>query len=133
MNVKIIKNSTGYYTSTINDNRTMFSFMNTRSASRCKNFLVQYSQVYGKFPGSNCIPIKLDNVLSIHDIDIKRAQNTCLLLNLGLIGITEFDYTFDKHHYDVKFRSENLMTDELENYRDSHELDRIRRKLFFGF
>lgn len=132
MNLKIIKNSNGFYTSTINDNRTMFSFMNTQSALRCTNFLTHYAEVYGKFPGSTCIPINLDTSLTIQEVDIKKVQNTCLLLNLGLIGITEFDYTFYKYDYDVKFRSENLITDELENYRDSQELDRIRMKLFFG-
>ena len=108
--LKLIKYGKHNYTSIINDKQYFNTFYNSKSAERCSMFLSEYKKIYGKWPfiknfyGTekiNCLPIDYDKRENIHDIyktlhteeyNIDYLQDISTLTNIGIIGISEFDY-----------------------------------------
>jgi len=108
--LKIIKYGKHNYTSIINDKQYFYTFYNNKSAQKCCMFLSEYKRIYGKWPfiknfyGTekvNYSPIEYEKRENIHDIyktlEIKEynrdyLQDMSTITNIGIIGISDFDY-----------------------------------------
>ena len=125
--IKILTNRKKFYTSFVHDKPTMYSFMNNKSAFGYKKFLTQYKNMYGTYPcisNNKSVPDNsLDDYISIKETEVKPAQNTCLLLNLGLIGITEFDYELHNDRCNLEFNAIDLIGIEHKKIINSPDID----------
>lgn len=90
-----------YYSGLLDDKHSIYSFLYEKSANDCVSFLKKYKEIHNKYPNLyNSTLSKLEQPGSQIFVDIETVpslQKRCLLNNIGLIGITNFDYLyFDK-------------------------------------
>ena len=128
-----VRNYNKYYTSIINNNQCLFSFNNKESANKCALFLSEYRHRYGKWPDIKNYELKdnelqlidpskrrpilniLYNDLYISENDIDELQGICLICNIELLDITDFDYTINKNKIDIEFKAASIQTEYDEN------------------
>jgi len=87
-------------TSNANDKRSIYSFMDNKSAMNCLSFINKYKSVNNKYPDDSGDSDDSDGMLYVDTEPVFYLQNKCLLNGLGLIGITTFEYTFCKTFLD---------------------------------
>jgi len=95
-------NSDTYYSSVLNDKRSIYAFFSNESAINCLSFINKYKFINNKYPSDTLVGIDDPGELYI-DIDtVFYLQNRCLLNRIGLTGIKTFDYTYCKTFLDKK-------------------------------
>jgi hypothetical protein len=125
--IKYIKSNTKIYTSRVNNEQVMYSFINEISANNCKQFLKVYKDIHGKYPDNNNSSVQFSNeIITIEEETIGSLQNTCLLLNIGLLGITDFNYSFNRGLVNVDFKAANLITEDLEELKQSEQFNYVK-------
>ena len=93
-----------YYSSVLQNKHYIYSFTSNETAKKCVNFLKHYRLKNNKYPdvyGNNheliledCKQPILENDIYI-DIDtISSLKTRCMINNIGLIAINEFDYIY---------------------------------------
>jgi hypothetical protein len=87
------------YSSRINEKVYMYSFLNLETAKKCFEFLKKYKEVNGYYPDLHGKHIKrvkepIENYIYIDDENLINLKKSCLLNGVGLIGISNFEYTF---------------------------------------
>jgi hypothetical protein len=87
-----------YYSSILEDKLYLYSFLNNQSVQRCYSFLQKYNNIHGQYPSTSesVKPTIFDENSDIYiDSDTRYSlEHRCLLNNLGLMGITTFEYTY---------------------------------------
>ena len=130
-----------YYSSLLNDKQFIYSFLNERSADNCLNFIKKYKKLNGIYPNltenSNNNTCSLpDDELFIDDELLKGLKSRCLINNIGLIGISHFDYTFIDSFFGKKnvFNLNISAVDLLENEEIDidHQVDNLNYLLDFN-
>ena len=121
--VKYLKSNNKMYTSMVSNKRTMYSFIHHRSADTCVQFLTNYKILYGNYPDTKTQDY---TSITVHEETIGSLQNLCALLNIGLLCITEFNYTFNKGSCDVQFEAADLITQDIQELADSKEFDYVK-------
>lgn len=114
-------NSDTYYSSMLDDNRSIYAFFDNKSATTCLSFINQYKSINNKYPGESSEGIDDPGELYIETDTVFFLQNKCLLNCLGLTGIKSFDYTYCKTFLD-KQNVFNLTVSGIDLLED-HELD----------
>lgn len=87
-----------YYSNVLEEKLYLYSFLNNQSVQRCYSFLQKYNSVNGRYP-STCVnknPTIFEENCEIYiDADTRYSlEHRCLLNNIGLMGITTFEYTY---------------------------------------
>ena len=98
-------NEDPFYTGILNDRQYIYSFFNKDSTEKCVSFIKRYKLINGKYPGleeTNLQSINEDSEVYIDLEPIESIKTRCLLNNIGLIGITNFEYTFYESYLDKK-------------------------------
>ena len=104
--LKLISLNKTYYSSLINEKQYIYSFFNTVSTERCISFLTKYKEVNKTYP--DLYPQKIrknkneNGNLTIKSEKYDIIKKECLLNNIGIIGITYFDYTYFDIYLDKK-------------------------------
>jgi len=90
-----------YYSSMLNDKQYIYSFLTPSSALNCFNFLKKFKEINKRYPDlSDGTKIRVKDTMQnnfdiyMHDETIWAIKDKCLTNNIGLVGITYFDYTF---------------------------------------
>ena len=87
-----------YYSNILEDKLYLYAFLNDRSAQRCYSFLQKYNIINGRYPSAN----ESDKISNFQESgEIYIDTDTCyslsyrgLLNNIGVMGITTFEYTY---------------------------------------
>ena len=125
--IKYIKSSNKIYTSRVNNEQVLYSFINEISANNCMKFLNVYKNIHGKYPENDNSSIQFSNeIITLEEETIGSLQNTCLLLNIGLLGITDFNYSFNRGLVNVDFKAANLITEDLEELKQSEQFNYVK-------
>ena len=125
--IKYIKSSNKIYTSRVNNEQVLYSFINEISANNCMKFLNVYKNIHGKYPENDNSSIQFSNeIITLEEETIGSLQNTCLLLNIGLLGITDFNYSFNRGLVKVDFKAANLITEDLEELKQSEQFNYVK-------
>jgi hypothetical protein len=118
-----------YYSGILNEKQCVYSFTSQLQADKCKKFLLDYKNINKKYPDlyvSKTLKQAFDDShfdIYVEDESLFLMKRRCLLNNIGLIGITRFDYTFDE----IKDNLKNVFTlsisavDLLENDNFAHK------------
>jgi hypothetical protein len=98
------KENDKYYSSILNDKRYIYSFFDLQSSKNCLSFLQKYKQVNNTYPELHSLLKRDDEPGEIYiDTETIYALTTrSLLNNIGLIGISSFDYTFYEKYLSKK-------------------------------
>jgi hypothetical protein len=98
------KENDRYYSSILNDKRHIYSFLDSGSSKNCLSFLQKYKQVNNRYPELNCLLSKEEEQgeIYIEQETIYALRTRCLLNNIGLIGISSFEYTFYEKYLSQK-------------------------------
>jgi hypothetical protein len=87
-----------YYSSIFHDKQYIYSFLTNESAETCEKFLKKYKSIHNRYPDllPNKSFKKIDNMNDIYidEETIYAMKTRCLINNVGLIGISRFEYTF---------------------------------------
>jgi len=116
-----------YYSSFIDNKQHIYSFLNKETANACVSFLTEFKTMYNNWPvinEENEIMIsnrllggykheKLDEYIVINEEEIENMQSYCLFNNLGLLGVTFFDYTFKKSKIDLYISACSLLPEDI--------------------
>jgi len=91
------KNIDKYYSSFLNDDHYIYSFLTTHSAENCIKFLKKYKSVNNFYPDielkSFVAPSReVDYGLYIEEETVYNIKKKCFLNNIGIIAITDFEY-----------------------------------------
>jgi hypothetical protein len=114
-----------YYSSIINEKHCIYSFLDETASKNCLSFLQKYHKINNKYPDlynndlKNLIDRDTIYISSESTVSMKRR---CLVNNIGLIGITSFEYTFyekdpyKKNIFDLSISSIDLLYEEKEEF-----------------
>jgi len=118
------KTPTKYYTSIINDKQSILSFATDQPTKQCAQFISMYRSRYGHYPSmcnddidkhtKNPFAKKRKNIdlreeLVIIQESSEELIKKCLLTNLGLILIHEFNYSFVRQdHTEVNYSAQEI-------------------------
>jgi hypothetical protein len=110
-----------YYSSYLNDQRFIYSFLNLSAAKNCYSFLKKYKEVNKVYPDLHGTILKKkeeDFFIYIDDEPLITLKKRCLLNNIGLVGISSFDYTYNnyligkKNVFNLNFSAVDLLENE---------------------
>jgi hypothetical protein len=95
-----------YYSSILDDKQYIYSFLDTTSSENCLSFLLKHKEIYNRYPdlhsselfrnNEDCDPIYIDTE------NYSLMAQRCLINNISLIGISNFEYTFYERYLDKK-------------------------------
>ena len=118
--IHVIIHDRNYYSAFMNERQHVYSFVNVDSAKRCSRFLSEFKEKYDVFPMLNdlksIVPIKkikddIDEIY-IQQVETEELQSKCLTFNIGLIGVTAFDYKIEVDKITVDFEAADLLPDD---------------------
>jgi len=119
-------NCKNYYTTFINKKQHLYSFADFESANNCANFLCDFKSRYGSWPIINeddkckikiqesdqelkeTFELRLSEI-SIDTEELVKLQNYSVLNNIGLLGITFFDYKFEPKKIEIYISACDLL------------------------
>ena len=116
-----------YYSNILEDRHYLYAFTQQTSAERCLEFLKYYRLKNNSYPSlygnsdSTLYPGQREDIY----IDIESLyslKERCLVNNIGLLAIHEFDYTFLDYYlgkrnvFDLSFSAVDLLEDEVIEY-----------------
>jgi hypothetical protein len=98
------KENDKYYSSVLDDKRHIYSFLELKSARNCLSFLQKYKQVNNTYPELHSLLLKKeeDDEIYTQQETIYSLTTRCLLNNIGLMGISSFEYTFYEKYLSQK-------------------------------
>jgi hypothetical protein len=118
-------NSIKYYSSLLNENKQyIYSFTCNEACNRCFQFLKSYKNHYNRYPDL-AINSKIKKIKSEDNVDIyigyeilDEFKERCLINNIGLLGINNFEYTYvdnllnTKNIFDLSISAVDLLENE---------------------
>ena len=112
--VKVLVHDKKYYSSFIDGRQCVVSFMNDKSASRCIQFLNEYRDKYSVYPvlGEDLRQSRINQVphdVFLQTMEIEKLQTQCILFNVGLVGIDNFDYKLHLSKFTLEFGAADLL------------------------
>jgi hypothetical protein len=118
--VHVIIHDRKYYSAFINERQHVYSFVHVDSAKRCSKFLAEFKQKYNVFPMlddlRSIVPIKrikdYTDEMYIEQVETEELQCKCLTYNIGLIGVSSFDYKIEVDKITVDFEAADLLPDD---------------------
>jgi hypothetical protein len=110
------------YSSMFNDKQYIYSFLTPESSKNCFQFLKKYKEVNGHYPdlhGKKYLKDVSDDVsIYIDDENLNVLKKKCLLNNVGLVGISDFSYSYidslfgKKNVFNLSISAVDLLDDE---------------------
>ena len=125
--VKVINLRNKYYTSYLENRLHIYSFLDEKNTQKCLNFCAEFKQKFGYWPELNdtinnqklnLLYLNTNNIntldtirdqLVIKDILIDDLFTYCKKGNMGLLGITDFDYSILNNKIDISFKAADLI------------------------
>jgi len=114
-----------YYSSVMKyknrDKHCIYSFFNETASKNCLSFLEQYYKIYNKYPelyGQQFQKYNDTMEVYIEDETLENMRYRCLLNNIGLVGISSFEYIFlekfldKKNIFDISINAVDLLENE---------------------
>jgi len=90
-----------YYSNVLEERHFIYSFLNKNAVHNCYAFLKKFKEVKGSYPDLydnnsmiNLQKAKLNSEIYIDTDTLYSVKYRCLLNNIGLFGITDFDYDY---------------------------------------
>jgi hypothetical protein len=88
-----------FYSSMLNEKQYICCFYEQKNAEKCIEFLKKYKEINNRYPdihGNNKALhyIEQHEELYVDEQSVHFMKTKCMLNNIGLIGITHFDYTY---------------------------------------
>lgn len=112
----IVLHDKKYYSSFIDDRQCVVSFMNDQSAAKCVQFMNEYRDKYSVYPvlGEELRVNKQIRTESAHNIslqlmNVEKLQTQCMLFNVGLIGVDNFEYQMNISKFTLDFGAADLL------------------------
>lgn len=116
-----------YYSSFIDNKQHIYSFLTDETANTCVSFLTEFKSMYNNWPiinEDNEILLsnrllggyknkKITDEVVVNEEEIENMQSYCIFNNLGLLGVTFFDYTFKKNKIDLYISACSLLPDDI--------------------
>jgi hypothetical protein len=113
-----------FYSSILDEKQYICCFYEKKKAEKCVDFLKKYKQLNNRYPdlhGNNkVLHYKEQNEeLYIDDQSVHFMKTKCLVNNIGLIAITNFDYTYidqvlgQRHVFNLDISAIDLLDSEL--------------------
>ena len=131
-----------YYTATIEDKQSIFSFANKRSATDCALFLAHYKNKFNSYPvinkseiikidysdmhkqsGTKSISEILSEDIIINEEETSDLVDKCSIINLGLVVIHSFGFNDYNNHIDIMFKGSQIEVPERECELSVSDLD----------
>jgi hypothetical protein len=118
------------YSSMFNEKQFIYSFLTHEPSIKCIQFLNKYKQVNGHYPDLHGKHIKRKNdngELYIGYENLKDLKKKCLLNGVGLIGISDFGYTYidsflgQKNVFNLNISAIDLLEDEVLDHNEQIE------------
>jgi hypothetical protein len=135
-NVFVVKNNKNMFSALLDDKYHVSSFLTKAPAYKCSLFLSDFKHRYGKFPDpismhketkkpplermelKPVVPSKrtpaieiFSNEISIEEVEIDELNSLCSLNRIGILGITDFEYSFDANKININFKATEYYTD----------------------
>jgi hypothetical protein len=124
--VKVINFKNKYYTSYLEDRLHIYSFLDEQNIKKCINFCAEYKKKFGDWPELNDtinnqklnVSYVNNNIntlntlrseLVIKNILIDDIYTYCKQNNMGLLGITDFEYSILNNKIDINFKAADLI------------------------
>jgi hypothetical protein len=121
-----------FYSSILDDRQYIYSFLNSRSSKNCYTFLKKYKEVNGFYPDLRKNTLKkIDEnfIIYIDDEFYEGLKQRCLLNGVGLIGISNFEYTFSENIFNLHMSAVDLLKNE--NINCDQQIDNLNYLLDF--
>jgi len=90
--------------------------MNDQSAEKCIQFMNEYRDKYSVYPvlGEELRVNKKVRTDSTHDVSlqlmsVEKLQTQCMLFNVGLVGVDNFDYQLNISKFTLDFGAADLL------------------------
>ena len=134
MELKIIKYNNKYYSNSVNNRRSVYSFKNIKSAQNCCMYLANFKSRYNQYPylinydtpptdlklveSYNRTPL---NYILVNEISLHSEESGDLLLrceneDLGLVLVDNFNYFFSDNEISINFIACDLFTKDVFEY-----------------
>jgi hypothetical protein len=126
-------NQDNYYSSLLGERQYIYAFLNVQAAKKCYQFLKKYKDVNGRYPdlhGSQKAikPVTEESfTVYIDEEPLRGLKKRCSVNGIGLIGISEFDYTFidtildQKNVFSLNLSATDLLSDQVTDDNDKIE------------
>ena len=131
--IKTLKNGitqNNYYSGYIKEKQHIYSFLNYESANNYSLFLGEFKSIYGDWPSNSQPGTVLKNKrlqfserrspLEIKETDIiikdeklENMQKYCVFNNLGLLGVTFFEYSIFDYKIDLYISACSLLSEDI--------------------
>jgi hypothetical protein len=103
-----------YYSSFIDGKQCVVSFMNNQSATKCIQFMNEYKEKYAMYPilGENLMQVRTKQKMHfvyLKNMEVEKLQMQCMLFNVGLVGIDNFDYQLNNSKFTLEFGAADLL------------------------
>jgi hypothetical protein len=113
-----------FYSSILNEKHYICCFYDNKNAEKCMEFLKKYKKINNRYPELHGNKkalhyIEQNEQLYIDIQSVHFMKSKCLLNNIGLIAITDFDYTYidrtlgQRNVFDVNISTVDLLDCEL--------------------
>jgi hypothetical protein len=113
-----------FYSSILNEKQYICCFYNNKNAEKCMEFLKKYKEINHRYPDLHGNKKALHYIEQNEElyIDIQSVhfmKSKCLLNNIGLIAITNFDYNYierilgQRNVFDINISTIDLLDSEL--------------------
>ena len=115
-----------YYSTFYKEKQHVYSFLNDHAANKCIDFLKAYRNFHKVYPDINGTKENLHSNFDISQQEeyLPGLKHTCLLNNVGLLGVTHFEYSFPDNSFNVEIHTVDLLQYEvLEDYDYIDNLD----------
>jgi len=126
--MKVIKLNKKIYTNYANGKQSIFSFSNFHSAKNCSLYLTNYKNKYDSYPcviDVDCPPSKLELIennvvgpfeLFIENNNLSDLKKLATVLNLGLVCIEDFKFSFSEQEIYINFFAKDLISNDVFEY-----------------
>jgi hypothetical protein len=117
-----------YYSSILEDKHYLYAFTKLSAAERCYEFLNYYRTKNNKYPdlygenNSDLYEVEPEDIY-IESDTAHSLKHRCMVNNIGLLGINEFDYTCLDYYlgkrnvFNLTFSAVDLLEDEVVDYK----------------
>ena len=113
-----------FYSSILNEKHYVCCFYDHENAEKCTEFLKKYKELNNRYPDLHGNKkalhyIEQNEELYIDEQTLHFMKSKCVLNNIGLIAITDFDYTYidlelgRRDIFDVRLSTVDLLDSEL--------------------
>ena len=114
------------FSANINDKRTILTFLNHESCYNCITYLNKYKNRYNKMPNykpgiySEKYKNDVSKPLFVSNKSLLDLQYKCFNNRIGLVGVAEFNYSYENNIIITKFSAYDFFDDTEYSYKNEN-------------